>query len=80
MPELEGDWDTVHGELVTLPIPERDLPPLDRLEGLRPNGHGLHPRALVAVRGYHMAGIDRGQRLSCGVWPASRAAANGPGL
>ena len=50
MPELEGDWDVVHGELITFADPAHDLPPLDRLEGFRPDGHGLYRRALVAVR------------------------------
>lgn len=77
MPEAEGDWDVIHGELVTFADPARDLPPLDRLEGFRPDGHGLHRRALVAVRAntgvevawaYHMVGVDRGRRLSGGVW------------
>jgi len=50
MPEATNDWDTVHGELLTFANPARDLPPLDRLEGFRPDGHGLYHRALVAVR------------------------------
>jgi gamma-glutamylcyclotransferase (GGCT)/AIG2-like uncharacterized protein YtfP len=90
MPEAEGDppspegygeagWDIVHGELITFADPARDLPPLDRLEGFRPDGHGLYRRALVAVRAntgveavwvYHMVGINRGQRLRGGVWPS----------
>lgn len=27
-----GDWDLIHGELVTFTDPLRDLPPIDRLE------------------------------------------------
>nr|WP_211922086.1 gamma-glutamylcyclotransferase [Desulfolutivibrio sulfodismutans] len=27
-----GDWDLIHGELVTFTDPQRDLPPIDRLE------------------------------------------------
>jgi gamma-glutamylcyclotransferase (GGCT)/AIG2-like uncharacterized protein YtfP len=78
MPELEGDWDVVHGELITFADPVRHLPPLDRLEGFRPDGHGLYRRALVATRAntgveaawvYHMVGSNRGRRLSGGVWP-----------
>lgn len=34
-----GDWDLIHGELVTFTDPQRDLPPIDRLEGFRPGGH-----------------------------------------
>ena len=33
-----GDWDLIHGELVTFTDPQRDLPPIDRLEGFRPGG------------------------------------------
>jgi gamma-glutamylcyclotransferase (GGCT)/AIG2-like uncharacterized protein YtfP len=78
MPELEGDWDVVHGELITFADATRDLPPLDRLEGFRPDGHGLYRRALVATRAntgveaswvYHMARVRQGQRLRGGVWP-----------
>jgi len=92
IPELEGDppspegygeagWDVVHGELITFADPARDLPPLDRLEGFRPDGHGLYRRALVAVRAntgveaawvYHMVEVSRGRRLSGGVWPDAR--------
>jgi len=91
MPELEGDppspegygeagWDVVHGELITFADATRDLPPLDRLEGFRPDRHGLYRRALVAVRAntgveaawvYHMVGANRGRRLSGGVWPSA---------
>lgn len=88
MPKVEGDppspegygeagWDVVHGELITFADPARDLPPLDRLEGFRADGHGLYRRALVAVRAntgvepawvYHMAQVRQGQRLRGGVW------------
>jgi gamma-glutamylcyclotransferase (GGCT)/AIG2-like uncharacterized protein YtfP len=77
MPDADGDWDVVHGELITFADPVRDLPPLDRLEGFRPDGHGLYRRALVATRAntgveaawvYHMVGVNRGRRLSGGVW------------
>ncbi len=81
MPEAEGDWDVVQCELITFADPARDLPPLDRLEGFRPDGHGLYRRALVATRAntgvetawvYHMVGVNRGHRLSGGVWPDAR--------
>lgn len=77
MPELEGDWDVVHGELMTFPDPERDLPPLDRLEGFRSDGRGLYHRALVAVRAntgvkaawvYHMVGVRNARWIKSGCW------------
>ncbi len=36
-----GDRDPIHGELVTFTDPQRDLPPMDRLEGFRPGGHSM---------------------------------------
>ena len=88
MPEVEGDqpssydsgatgWDVVHGELITFADPARDLPPIDRLEGCRPDGRGLYRRALVAVRAntgvelawvYHMARVGYGRRVEGGCW------------
>jgi gamma-glutamylcyclotransferase (GGCT)/AIG2-like uncharacterized protein YtfP len=77
MPDADGDWDVVHGELITFADPVRDLPPLDRLEGFRPDGDGLYRRSLVAVRAntgveaawvYHMARVRQGERLRGGVW------------
>lgn len=77
MPKPEGDWDTVHGELVTFPDPVRDLPPIDCIEGFRPDGGGLYRRALAATeanRGveaawvYHIARVADGQRLRGGRW------------
>ena len=44
-----GDWDLIHGELVTFTDPRRDLPPIDRLEGFRPGGHSMYQRVMVAV-------------------------------
>lgn len=75
MPEVTGDWDLVCGEMVTFPDPERNLPPIDRLEGFRPEGDGLYRRALVAARTgarvegvwvYHMAEVWRGRRVEGG--------------
>lgn len=72
-----GDWDLIHGELVTFTDPQRDLPPIDRLEGFRPGGHSMYQRVMVAVlRGrtsvpawtYWMPRIDTGIRLRSGVW------------
>ena len=44
-----GDWDLIYGELVTFTAPQRDLPPIDRLEGFRPGGHSMYQRVMVAV-------------------------------
>jgi gamma-glutamylcyclotransferase (GGCT)/AIG2-like uncharacterized protein YtfP len=77
VPEIEGNWDTVHGEVITLPDPARDLPPLDRLEGFRPGGPALYGRVLVAARVaacpqpvwvYRMARVGEAQRLRGGRW------------
>lgn len=54
-----GDWDLIHGELVTFTDPQRDLPPIDRLEGFRPGWHSMYQRVMVpAARG----------SISCAVW------------
>ena len=72
-----GDWDLIHGELVTFTDPQRDLPPIDRLEGFRPGGHSMYQRVMVAVLcgrtsipawTYWMPRIDTGIRLGSGVW------------
>jgi gamma-glutamylcyclotransferase (GGCT)/AIG2-like uncharacterized protein YtfP len=34
---------------VTFTDPQRDLPPIDRLEGFRPGGHSMYQRVMVAV-------------------------------
>jgi hypothetical protein len=44
-----GDWDLIHGELLTFTDPQRDLPLIDRLEGFRPGGHSIYQRVMVAV-------------------------------
>lgn len=73
----EGDWDQVHGELITLVNPRRDLPPVDRLEAFRPGRRSLYLRSLVPVqtdRGvvagwvYWMQRVGSGQRLRSGRW------------
>ncbi|SOB60655.1 protein of unknown function [Pseudodesulfovibrio profundus] len=46
---LAGDWDLIHGELVTFTDSQRDLPPIDRLEGFRPDGQSMHHQVMVAV-------------------------------
>ena len=54
-----GDWDLIHGELVTFTDPQRDLPPIDRLEGFRPGGHSMYQRVMVAAA--------RGS-IACAAW------------
>lgn len=49
MPRPEGDWDLVHGELMTFANPGFDLPPIDRLEAFDPNGRSMYQRVLVMV-------------------------------
>ncbi len=44
-----GDWDKIHGELITFANPELDLPPIDRLEGFNHGGWCLYERVLVPV-------------------------------
>jgi len=75
-----GDWDLIHGELVTFTDPQRDLPPIDRLEGFRPGGHSMYQRVMVAVLcgrtsitawTYRMPRIDTGIRLGSGSDQAS---------
>ena len=77
MTQPEGDWDLVHGELMTFANPGFDLPPIDRLEGFRPGGHSMYQRVMVAVLcgrtpipawTYWMPRIDTGNRLGTGVW------------
>lgn len=72
-----GDWDLIHGELVTFTDPQRDLPPIDRLEGFRPGGHSMYQRVIVAVLcwrtsipawTYWMPRVENGTRLDSGVW------------
>ena len=67
-----GDWDLIHGELVTFTDPQRDLPPIDRLEGFRPGGHSMYQRVMVAagcrnasiaVWIYRMARVTNGERI-----------------
>jgi hypothetical protein len=47
MTRPEGDWDLVHGELMTFANPGFDLPPIDRLEAFDPNGRSMYQRVLV---------------------------------
>lgn len=49
--ECSGEnWQQIEGELITLPNPERTLPPIDRLEGFDPSGISLYRRVLVPVK------------------------------
>ncbi len=73
-----GDWDLIHGELITFPDPARHLPPLDYLEGFRPGGTSLYQRVLIPTqRGprlflvwvYVLGDSLDGQVLSEGKWP-----------
>lgn len=52
MARPEGDWDLVHGELMTFANPGFDLPPIDRLEAFDPNGRCVYTRVLVAINVY----------------------------
>lgn len=45
-----GDWDTIHGELITFPDPAQNLPPLDYLEGFRPDHASLYHRVLAKTQ------------------------------
>ena len=68
-----GDWDLIQGELVTFTDPQRDLPPIDRLEGFRPGGHSMYQRVMVAslqgttacaVWAYTMHAPQNGDRIT----------------
>ena len=47
-----GDWDLVHGELMTFANPGFDLPTIDRLEAFDPNGRCVYKRVLVVLDVY----------------------------
>jgi len=77
MTRPEGDWDLVHGELMTFANPAFDLPPIDRLEGFNPNCHSMYQRVLVAVSSenqirsvwlYHYDLVHNGERIVSGHW------------
>lgn len=44
-----GDWDLIHGELITFTDPARDLPPIDCLEGFSARRSSLYQRVLTPV-------------------------------
>ena len=60
-----GDWDLIHGELITFADPARDLPPIDRLEGFRPDERSIYLRVMVT------AGI--GHAETCPTWTYTMA-------
>ena len=81
MPRPEGDWDLVHGELMTFVNPGFDLPPIDRLEAFDPNGRCVYKRVLVAVKTndlirpvwlYHYHLGHNMERIASGLWYPSR--------
>ena len=83
MTRPEGDWDLVHGELMTFSNPGFDLPSIDRLEAFDPNGRSMYQRVLVAAEcqdqllscwTYHgLNHILRGSlRLSNGYWDGKK--------
>jgi hypothetical protein len=45
-----GDRDLIEGELMTFADPLRELPPIDRLEGFRPEGYCLYQRVMIRVQ------------------------------
>ena len=72
-----GDWDLIHGELITFPDPARDLPRLDYLEGFRPGQTSLYHRVLVQTHlaatlpyawTYVMRDLLSGRRVWKGSW------------
>ncbi|HEB77224.1 MAG TPA: gamma-glutamylcyclotransferase [Methylothermaceae bacterium] len=77
MSRPSGDWDRIHGEIITFAAPDRVLPPIDRLEGFRPDGRSMYRRVLVPAWNqavvclawvYSMDVGSHGQRLADGVW------------
>lgn len=77
MTQPEGDWDLVHGELMTFANPGFDLPPIDRLEAFDPNGRCVYMRVLVAVETndlirpvwlYHYNLGHNEERIASGRW------------
>lgn len=77
MTRPEGDWDLVHGELMTFANPGFDLPPIDRLEAFNPNGRCIYKRVLVMVSSknkirpvwlYHYNLGHNAERIASGRW------------
>jgi len=78
-----GDWDLIHGELMTFSDPGINLPPIDRLEGFNPHGRSMYDRVLSVVKSksslhtcwiyFGVEGILRSsQRLPDGCWDAPK--------
>lgn len=44
-----GDWQMIRGEMMRFANPELSLPPIDRLEGFRPEMPSLYRRVLVPI-------------------------------
>ena len=72
-----GDWDLVHGELITFPDPLHDLPLIDSLEGFRPREYSMYQRVLVTASAkccailawlFVMNAVGTAQRLGSGEW------------
>lgn len=85
----DGDWDLVHGELMTLTDPVRDLPPIDGLEDFRPGGNGLYERVLVpvlcgdrvqAVWTYCMTCPPGAERIPAGRWQTRQEGRRSPAV
>ncbi len=81
MTRPEGNWDLVHGELMTFTNPDFDLPPIDRLEAFDPNGRCVYTRVLVAVESsnlirpvwlYHYNLGHNAGRIASGRWYLSK--------
>ncbi len=77
MLQPDGDWDLIHGELMTFDNPEIQLPPIDRLEGFVPTGTSLYDRVLVNISteninfsawSYRYNFLRNGMRIHCGNW------------
>jgi gamma-glutamylcyclotransferase (GGCT)/AIG2-like uncharacterized protein YtfP len=76
-PRPLGDWDLIHGELVTFADPARDLPSIDRLEGFHPGQPSLYQRVILPVFlghevqlcwSYIMPGCSKRHRIRTGSW------------
>lgn len=72
----QGDWGLVKGEIITLASPDRELPPIERLEGFHPDNHSMYQRSLVIAQTsttkhpawvYFMSEAPGGKRLR-GEW------------
>lgn len=84
----EGDWDTVHGEVLAFEDAESALPPLDWLEGFTPGEPGLYDRVLIQVQSqnrwmtawvYVMHEVRKGVRVKDGNWQGDPGTLNNDG-